>query len=97
MTRIAYASDLHAEFSGHAAIAETDADHIILAGDIHKADMVAEWANKEWPDKQIICVAGNHEFYNRYWKNHEINSDIEIMRRNAKLYDNIHSYLNIDI
>jgi len=55
-------SDLHLEFS-NLSFADTEADVIILAGDISKSDHGIYWARSTWPDKHIIYVAGNHEFY----------------------------------
>lgn len=58
-------SDLHNEFAIYKPhSASNDADVIILAGDIWKGAAGIAWAREQWPDKQIIYVAGNHEFYN---------------------------------
>lgn len=56
-------SDLHLEFSTFEPPA-TDADVIVLAGDIGKAALGIFWARSAFPDKQIVFVPGNHEFYN---------------------------------
>lgn len=59
-------SDLHNEFSHHMpSEASQEADVIVLAGDIWKHDRGVYWARESWPDKEIIYVAGNHEFYGR--------------------------------
>ena len=55
-------SDLHLEFSTFEP-PETDADVIILAGDIAKVADGIHWARRTFPHKQIIYVPGNHEFY----------------------------------
>lgn len=55
-------SDLHLEFS-NLSFADTEADVTILAGDIAKGDHGIHWARTVWPTKEIIYVAGNHEFY----------------------------------
>jgi predicted phosphodiesterase len=55
-------SDLHLEFS-NLSFADTEADVIILAGDIANSDHGIHWARTVWPTKEIIYVAGNHEFY----------------------------------
>lgn len=55
-------SDLHLEFS-NLPFAETEADVIVLAGDISKSDHGIYWARTVWPTKEIIYIAGNHEFY----------------------------------
>lgn len=57
-------SDLHLELSDmqpHSASNQTDV--IVLAGDIHKNAKGIRWARESWPDKEIIYVTGNHEFY----------------------------------
>ena len=53
-------SDLHLEF-GDMAIPETDADVVILAGDIHPGTKGMEWAKGF--HKPVMYVAGNHEYY----------------------------------
>jgi predicted phosphodiesterase len=55
-------SDLHLEFSTFEPI-ETDADVVVLAGDIGKKSSGIIWARGAFPDKEIIYVPGNHEFY----------------------------------
>lgn len=62
MTRLHIMSDLHLEFSAFEP-SETDADIIILAGDIGKGSKGVYWARQAFPDKPIIYVPGNHEFY----------------------------------
>ncbi|MDX8389476.1 MAG: metallophosphoesterase [Mariprofundaceae bacterium] len=54
-------SDLHLEFSGLKP-EKTDADIIILAGDISLGVEGFEWAKKAF-DKPVLYVAGNHEYY----------------------------------
>lgn len=55
-------SDLHMEFSQFDPPA-TDAGVVVLAGDIHKGDKGIFWARQAFPNKEIIYVPGNHEFY----------------------------------
>lgn len=55
-------SDLHLELSTFEPIA-TDADVVVLAGDIGKKSHGIIWAREAFPDKEIIYVPGNHEFY----------------------------------
>jgi predicted phosphodiesterase len=66
--RIQLLSDLHNEFYRHSGapdIADSDADVVILAGDIDVGVHGLTWAISEAQrlDKPIIYVAGNHEFY----------------------------------
>jgi predicted phosphodiesterase len=55
-------SDLHLEFSTFEPPA-TDADIIILAGDIGKVADGIHWAHRTFPGKTIVYVPGNHEYY----------------------------------
>jgi predicted phosphodiesterase len=55
-------SDLHFEFS-YFESPDTDADVIVLAGDIDKGNKGVYWARRAFPDKPILYVPGNHEFY----------------------------------
>ncbi|MFZ5566999.1 MAG: metallophosphoesterase [Pseudomonadota bacterium] len=66
-------SDLHNEASVMSPFVDgrridTDADVVVLAGDIHEGVQAPIWSRQAFPDKEIILVAGNHEFYGRYWK-----------------------------
>lgn len=54
-------SDLHLEFSSFTP-PRTDADVVILAGDIHTQCRGVGWANQTF-DRKVIYVSGNHEFY----------------------------------
>lgn len=59
-------SDLHLEH-GDMPVPHTDADVVILAGDIHPGTKGLEWAKGF--DKPVIYVAGNHEYYEHdIWK-----------------------------
>lgn len=62
MTKLHIMSDIHLEFSTFEPPA-TDADIIILAGDIGKGDKGIYWARETFPNKPILYVPGNHEFY----------------------------------
>lgn len=55
-------SDLHTEFSDFEA-PETDADVVVLAGDIGVGTGGIEWAAGRFPDVPVVYVPGNHEFY----------------------------------
>jgi predicted phosphodiesterase len=61
MTRIHILSDLHLEFEP-LAIPATDADVIVLAGDIGLKAHGVEWANDTFK-VPVVYVLGNHEFY----------------------------------
>jgi len=55
-------SDLHTEFSDFDP-PETDADMVVLAGDIGVGPGGIRWAALHWPDRPVIYVPGNHEYY----------------------------------
>ena len=60
-------SDLHLELASFPAPEGLNYDAVILAGDIHSPGRkVVHWARREsvfGPEKPIICIPGNHEFY----------------------------------
>lgn len=55
-------SDIHIEFESFDA-PSTDADVVILAGDIHVGRNGLDWALQQFPNKPVIYVLGNHEYY----------------------------------
>ena len=57
-------SDLHTEFSDFDP-PETDADVVVLAGDIGVGGGGIQWAERRYPKVPVIDVPGNHEFYGR--------------------------------
>src|SRR5579863_6766193 len=67
MIKINFLSDIHLEFLGYKwHLSETNADLIILNGDIGSGLRTYEWAIRESErlDKTILMVLGNHEYYN---------------------------------
>lgn len=69
MTTIVLYSDTHIEFDEHAHWSPeipSDADVIVLSGDIGAGDRTIDFVKKlakQHPDKHIIFLAGNHEYY----------------------------------
>ncbi|MEM9402830.1 MAG: metallophosphoesterase [Pseudomonadota bacterium] len=57
-------SDIHVEFEAFVP-PSTDADVIVLAGDIHVGRKGLDWALEQFPDKPVIYVLGNHEYYGK--------------------------------
>jgi Icc-related predicted phosphoesterase len=57
-------SDLHTEFAEF-ELPEANADVIVLAGDVGVGTNGLEWISKQKPDRPVIYVPGNHEFYGR--------------------------------
>ncbi len=57
-------NDLHIEFEDFEP-AETDADVLVLAGDIGVGMEGLRWAAVRFSDRPVIYVPGNHEFYHQ--------------------------------
>lgn len=62
--RLHLLSDLHLEF-GEFVPAATDADIVLLPGDIHLGIKGIEWAQRTF-DKPVVYVPGNHEYYRQH-------------------------------
>jgi Icc-related predicted phosphoesterase len=60
--RLQILSDLHLEFADY-KLTRTDADVVVLAGDIHQGSQGITWARKQFRNQPVIYVMGNHEFY----------------------------------
>jgi Icc-related predicted phosphoesterase len=60
--RLHILSDLHLEFESFTPPA-IEADAVILAGDVSTGRNGLKWALKSFPDRPVIYVLGNHEFY----------------------------------
>jgi Icc-related predicted phosphoesterase len=60
--RLHILSDLHIEF-GDFEPPTTDADMVVLAGDIGVGVAGLRWAASRFADRPVIYVPGNHEFY----------------------------------
>lgn len=84
-------SDVHLEF-GNLRTAQGDEDIVILAGDIGVGCEGFPWARRTFPDKIILYVAGNHEFYG----GRVLSDHYDAMRASAKkhgvhfLQDSLH-------
>jgi hypothetical protein len=67
--RLLIYSDLHLDANHFSPIledgtrADANADMVVLAGDIDEGTRGIRWARETFPDKRIVYVAGNHEFY----------------------------------
>ncbi|WP_247870089.1 metallophosphoesterase [Methylophaga sp. SB9B] len=87
-------SDLHLEMGDYFIPPESDADLIILAGDINTGLKGLQYAVKliKRFDKDVIYVPGNHEFYR-----HDIRLLREEMRLFAKPYPRLHLLDNDEI
>jgi hypothetical protein len=61
-TKIRVLSDLHLEFQDWVP-PKSDADIVVLAGDIHVGVHGIEWARRRFPLTPVVYVPGNHEYY----------------------------------
>mgnify|MGYP000137806270 CR=1 FL=1 len=83
-------SDVHIESNSINYRAPESANIIVLAGDIGEGLDGLIWARNTFPDKQIVYVSGNHEFYGQDL------SIIDLMRKTAKSLD-IHFLENDEV
>lgn len=73
--RLLVLSDLHLDHQPLDVVTDgrridADADVVVLAGDIDEGLKGLRWARQAFPDKPIVYVAGNHEFYGKDWSRH---------------------------
>jgi predicted phosphodiesterase len=64
--KIQLLSDLHLEHSHRHppfVLPATDADVVVLAGDIDNGTLAIDWAEKAFPSQAVLYVPGNHEYY----------------------------------
>lgn len=62
--KVQYFSDIHLEH-GEFKMATTDADVIVVAGDMGVGLSGLNWLLKNVQDRPVVYVAGNHEFYGK--------------------------------
>lgn len=60
--KIQIISDLHQEF-GCTDLSFDQSDVVVLAGDVNLGTKGIEWIKTKIPDKPVIYVLGNHEYY----------------------------------
>lgn len=85
--KILVLSDLHLSHHSFSVMMDgkridEHADVVVLAGDIDDGLGGFRWAREAFPDKPIVMVAGNHEFYDKHWMRH-----VDDMRDAAKTHD----------
>ncbi len=86
MVKIRVFSDLHIEFNARLRYKDCGEDVIVLAGDIHRFDKVVDYVYRRFPeDKEIVLIAGNHEFYGTTLEN-----GYSVIKNRAKKFSNIH-------
>lgn len=87
--RLLVVSDLHLERGDTFERTNQDeADVVLLAGDIHVGVHGISWARKTFPDKPIVYVAGNHEYYGHQWDTLIEELRIEGRRYNVNFLEN---------
>lgn len=60
--KIQIISDLHQEF-GFTDLSFDQSDVVVLAGDVNLGTKGIEWIKTKIPDKPVIYILGNHEYY----------------------------------
>jgi len=81
--RLHILSDLHLEFEPFTPPA-SDADAVILAGDISTGRNGLKWALMTFPDQPVIYVLGNHEFYGQ--KLQKLIAELKEMARGTNVH-----------
>ena len=80
-------SDLHLEFSDRHppwAPPRTEADVVVLAGDIHTGTRAIDWAERTFPNQTVVYVAGNHEHYGSVYE-----ASLDALRERAARSPNV--------
>ncbi len=67
--RLHILSDLHLDCAPYQPLVR-EADVIVLAGDTHPGLDGIRWARTAWPDKPVVYIAGNHEYYGENYHSH---------------------------
>ena len=85
--KILVLSDLHLSHHSFPVVMDgvrmdAQADVVVLAGDIDDGLGGFRWAREAFPDKPIVMVAGNHEYYDKHWMRH-----VDDMREAANTHD----------
>lgn len=82
-TRLHVLSDVHLEFEPFTP-PPVEADAVILAGDIGTGRNGLKWALKSFPDRPVIYVLGNHEFYGQ--KLQKLTEELHEMARGTNVH-----------
>lgn len=93
--KIQVMSDLHNEF-GLKPIVRTDADIIVLAGDIDTKTSAISWILDVYKDIPVVYIAGNHEYYHSdilkiddYLKKACSKTNIHFLQNKMKVINNV--------
>lgn len=93
--RIRLLSDLHLEHSHRHppfVLPDADADVVVLAGDIDNGTRAIDWAEKTFPDRPVLYVPGNHEYYDA-----DMQSAIVELRARAEQSSNVRLLDNAEV
>jgi predicted phosphodiesterase len=71
--KLLISSDLHLEFAKFSPVwnglrIDEGVDVVVLAGDICEGTQGIRWARETFITKEIVYIAGNHEYYDRHWE-----------------------------
>lgn len=98
--KIGILSDLHLEFRDTIFTVKTmdmindcDADHIVIAGDIHSNNMFRDYFISQI-EKPLTYVLGNHDYYGSEWKDDFFESDMFV---GGALWTNFNNDQNVEI
>jgi len=88
--KIRVLSDLHLEFTRYqpAELPSCGEDLVALAGDIGEGVKGIQWARKAIPDRPVIYVCGNHEFYKQDWDRLLVEARAEAVGSNIHFLEN---------
>jgi predicted MPP superfamily phosphohydrolase len=88
-------SDIHLEFAPFVP-PKTDADVVILAGDIHIGTKAISWLKETFPNSTVLYILGNHEYYGQTLPKYtgEIKelvqgSNLHVLEKDSFIVDNI--------
>ncbi|WP_306622174.1 metallophosphoesterase [Chryseobacterium ginsenosidimutans] len=91
--KIQIISDLHQEF-GSTDLSFDQADVVVLAGDVNLGTKGIEWIKTKIPDKPVIYVLGNHEYYKGSYP--KTLNKIKEAAHNSNVFVLEDSFVNID-
>ncbi|WP_121488407.1 metallophosphoesterase [Chryseobacterium sp. 7] len=93
--KIQVISDLHREF-GSTELCFDRSDIVVLAGDVNLGTKGIEWIKKAIPNKPVIYVLGNHEYYKGSYpktldkiKEAALNSNVHVLENSFVDIDDI--------
>jgi len=93
--KIQVLSDLHIEFEEFDYYS-SQADVVVLAGDVHIKEKGVQWALDNIQDKPVIYVLGNHEFYGKAYPKHvstlkqlSVGTNVHILENDAVEIDGV--------